>query len=177
MNNNELMHYGVLGMKWGHRKASPYTTQMRNAKLKYKNDKKRINSAYTKAGEAYDRATKGGRIDNKKADRALDSAADKWAADRKSAKTAYKQKKASIKTERKNALNKAYNEINKKTSFGEKLLTNSATRKKAAKYVVDNNMSIEEARKKANKQAIRNTAAFAAVYGGVTVASLYKRNH
>lgn len=66
-----------------------------------------------------------------------------------------------------------------KTSFGEKLLFNSTTRKKAAKYVVDNNMSMKEARKKANKQALRNTAAFIGVYGGIGIAgaALYKLNH
>ena len=90
-------------------------------------------------------------------------------------KKAYKQ----AKKERKNALNKTYKEINKKTSFGEKLLFNSTTRKKAAKYVVDNNMSMKEARKKANKQALRNTAAFIGVYGGIGIggAALYKLNH
>lgn len=54
---------------------------------------------------------------------------------------------------------------------------NSATRKKAAKYVVDNNMSMKEARKKANKQALRNTAVFIGAYSGIKVAAQYKMNH
>lgn len=184
MNNNELMHYGVLGMKWGHRKANPYSTQMRNAKLKYKSNKKRIDSAYTRAGEAYDKATKGGRIESKKADRALDAAADKWGADRKAAKAAYKAEKTGIKQQRHNAkverkqrINDTYESIQKNASVKEKLLYNDATQKKVAKYVVDNNMSMKEARKKANKQALRNTAAFIVAYGGIKVATQYKMNH
>ena len=34
---------------------------------------------------------------------------------------------------------------------------NNATRKKAAKYVVDNGMTVEQAKSRANKDAIRNT--------------------
>lgn len=180
MNNNELMHYGVLGMKWGHRKANPYLTQMRNAKLKYKSNKNRIDSAYTRAGDAYNKATKGGRIESKKANRALDAAADKWGADRKAAKAAYKAERAGIKQERHNAkverkqrINDTYNSMQKNASAKEKLLYSNATRKKAAKYVVDNNMTVKEATKKANKEAIRNTVAFMAVYGGLAAVHLH----
>ena len=49
---------------------------------------------------------------------------------------------------------------------------NNATRKKAAKYVVNNNMSMSEAKKKANKAAVRNTALMMAAYGAVTVGSI-----
>lgn len=61
--------------------------------------------------------------------------------------------------------------------MGEKLTYNNATRKKAAKYVVDNGMTVEQAKSRANKDAIRNTGAILAVYGTVAVASLYKMNH
>ena len=53
---------------------------------------------------------------------------------------------------------------------------NESTRKKAAKYVVDHNMPIAEAKKKAKKEALRNTAVLLAVYGGAHVASVYQLN-
>lgn len=120
MNKNELMHYGVPGMKWGHHKANPYVTSMQNARSRYKNNKKQINSAYTKAGEAYDRATKGGKISNKKADRALDAAADKWASDRKSAKAAYKQDKINIKKQAVSDYNKKFNSAERASNIADK---------------------------------------------------------
>ena len=72
----------------------------------------------------------------------------------------YQQKKQ----ERKQKIKKVYNDMNKKASIGEKMLYNSATRKKAAKYVVNNNMSVSEAKKKAQGEALKNTAAFLAIY-------------
>lgn len=120
MNQNELMHFGVKGMKWGHHKANPYVTSMQNAKSRYKSNKKQINSAYTKAGEAYDMATKGSKISNKKADRALDAAADKWASDRKSAKIAYKQDKINIKKKAVSDYNKKFNSAERASNIADK---------------------------------------------------------
>lgn len=120
MNQNELMHYGVPGMKWGHHKANAYVTYMQNAKLRYKSNKKQIDSSYTKAGAAYDRATKGGRVPNKKADRALDAAADKWASDRKSARAAYKQDKINIKKKYVSDYNKKFNSAEKASNIADK---------------------------------------------------------
>ena len=90
-----------------------------------------------------------------------------------SAKNAYKN----AKRERENAINKTYRSINKNSSFGEKLIYNDATRRKAAQYVVDNDMSVDEAIKKSNSEAIRNTAMFIAAYGAVSVASGILSNH
>ena len=56
------------------------------------------------------------------------------------------------------------------------MVYNDATRKKAAKYVVDKNMSVADATKKAKGDAWRNTAAMLAVYGAVTVYGLKKLN-
>lgn len=90
-----------------------------------------------------------------------------------SAKNAYKN----AKRERKNAIKDTYKGINKNTSFSEKLMFNDQTRWKAAQYVVDNDMSVDEAIKKSNSEAIRNTAMFIAAYGAVSVASGILSNH
>ena len=53
---------------------------------------------------------------------------------------------------------------------------NNATRKRAANYIVKNNMSVEEATKRAHSDAKRNTAVFVAAYGAITLASIYAAN-
>lgn len=90
-----------------------------------------------------------------------------------SAKTDYKK----AKLERKQQIKNTYKSLNKNASLGEKLTYNNATRKKAAKYVVDNDMTVEQAKARANKDAIRNTGAILAAYGTVAAVSLYKMNH
>lgn len=72
---------------------------------------------------------------------------------------------------RKNKIDDAYEEVKTSTSMLEAATFSDGTRKKAAKYVVDKGMSVSEAKKKANKEAVRNTAALLAVYGGVAVAT------
>ena len=52
MRQDELMHYGVPGMRWGHRKARPLSAERSryvNAKATYKADKKAYSKAYDKA--------------------------------------------------------------------------------------------------------------------------------
>ena len=59
-------------------------------------------------------------------------------------------------------------------SFGEKFSSNQATVRKAAKYVVDRNMTISEATKKATSEARRNTAIAVAAMGAYTVSQIYR---
>ena len=84
---------------------------------------------------------------------------------KKAAKTA--------KADRKSKIRDTYLEINSKTKLADALIYNSATRKKASKYVVDNDMSFEDATKKAKGEALRNTAIFIGVYGAMKVAEKY----
>lgn len=79
------------------------------------------------------------------------------------------------KHKRKNAINEQYKKIQSKTSLGDKILFSNATRKRTAKYIIDNNMTMSEARKKANKDAIRNTAISLGVIGGLSVAEIARR--
>lgn len=172
---NELYHHGVKGMKWGHRKTLP-TSSLRNqvdsTKTTYKNAKKAynksFNDAYKHRAEAYSFS--------KERRKANDARWAKTLVDANkldSAKTDYKK----AKSERKQKIKDTYKSLNKSASLGEKLTYNNATRKKAAKYVVDNGMTVEQAKSRANKDAIRNTGAILAAYGTVAAVSLYKMNH
>lgn len=83
-----------------------------------------------------------------------------------------KKAKQEAKLSRKWEINKTKQSLDNTASTADKLIYNEATRKKAAKYIVDKNMSVEEATKKAKGDAWRNTAVFVAAYGAITYASV-----
>ena len=165
-----LEHFGVKGMKWGVR-----NERVRSAKSEYKKARKAYNKSFNKAHN-YSGNHPISQFVTKKGKAKSDALWNQAISDANQldlAKSAYK----SAKQERKNAINKTYRSINKNSSFGEKLIYNDATRRKAAQYVVDNDMSVDEAIKKSNSEAIRNTAMFIAAYGAVSVASGILSNH
>ncbi len=176
-NDDYLMHYGVKGMKWGHRKAqslqvSDTRRRFDSAKADYKSAKKDYNKAYNKAYNYSNRHMVSQFISKKKsaeADKRWADAHDK-ALKTYDAKKEYKQ----AKQERKQQIKDTYKKIDKNASFGEKFLYNDATREKAAKYVVDNNMSIKEANARAKSDAKRNTALILSAYGAVAVGAYIK---
>ena len=176
-NDDELQHHGVKGMKWGVRRSrqqlSTSDTRKRydSAKEDYKAARKAYNKSYNQAYN-YSSLHPIGQFTNKKkqaeSDRRWDDAINK--ADKlNTAQDNYRQ----AKRDRKQKIAETHRDINKNTKLSEKLIYNDATRKKAAKYVVDNNMTVAEATKRANKDAIRNTVAFIGVYGAITAATLY----
>lgn len=177
MRKDELMHYGVKGMKWGHRKALPISSQRARydaAKQQYKADRKAYSKSFDKAYSYSNRhpiSQYVGKKQKAESNRLWEDANDKAIQATKS-KYAMKQ----VKNERKLNIKNTYNDIQKNASKKEKLIYNDATRRKAAKYVVDNNMSINDAKKKANKDAIRNSAIILGTYGAIKVASLYMNN-
>ena len=214
MYENELIHYGVKGMKWGVRRA-----ERRDTIQKYKkeyNDMTKNDSRLTKtmnklagSDKVYavskyaankqiktygpgslravsNKAAAAGRvagIESKVANRNNNSKKTGFQRDVDALKAnvgarmnVVREAKAANKA-RKQKINDAYSEVKKNySSFGEKLLYNNATRKAAAKYMVDNNMSMSDAKKRANKTAIRNTTVLLAAYGAYTVANLKLNN-
>ncbi len=115
MSNNELMHYGVLGMKWGKRKTS--------------------------LGNRY----------HSRAARSVQKVADEHRA-----KAVASQKKYDIKRERKQAINKAYQNIIKSESVGSRMTYQKDVYKKAAKNMINKGMDQKTAVSKAKIAAWRN---------------------
>ena len=99
-NDDELMHYGVLGMKWGRRKANP---QLSNTKKAYKQAKKEYNKAYNSAYGYSSRHPVGQFVSKKKKAESNKRWADVVTAAKKEkqAEDAYKAEKAKIKAEQK----------------------------------------------------------------------------
>lgn len=164
-----LEHFGVKGMKWGVRKQ-----KVLNAKSEYKKARKAYSKSYNKAyrNSAHHPITQFTSKKGKAKSDALWKKAMSDADQLNSAKRAYKK----AKRERKYAIEDTYTGINRNTSFINKLMFNDATRRKAAKYVVDNDMPVDEAIKKTNHEAIRNTALILAACGAVSVASGIRSN-
>lgn len=174
--SDELYHYGVKGMRWGHRKnvydvnAAYYNKRAKklDAKAKRNQQMAGMQRAAANSGNPNGLLSKGNQINanyyQKRADK-LTAKADK-------SRTMAKLNSQASK--RKNDLKSTYKQLNKEASFKDKLLYNDATRKQAAKYVVDNGMSVAEATKKANNVAKRNTAIVLGAYGAVAVGAYMK---
>lgn len=90
MNDNELMHYGVLGMKWGVRKAAKRYPSVRTAKKQARKD----NRDYSRAFDQYSR-TWVGKNRRTAATNNVIRTAEKSAASDKAYKKAYKSAKNS----------------------------------------------------------------------------------
>lgn len=73
---------------------------------------------------------------------------------------------------KKNRIDDAYEDVKTETEMWETMIFSDNVRKEAAKYVVEKNMSVQEAKKKANKEAAVVVAAQLAVWGALTVADM-----
>lgn len=170
---DELYHFGVPGMKWGKRKALPKSdlrkrydaakTERNKKYLESQNaDRKAINYSDRHFVTQFTQAKR-----KRESDRLWDESFKKADAYDK-AKKDFKQ----VKKERKEKLKESYKDIKRNSSIVEKVLYNTATRKKAAKYVTDHNMTIADAKKRANSDARRNTAIALGVIGATTIAEI-----
>lgn len=171
---NELYHHGVKGMKWGVRKkrqleVSDTRKNYDDARLKYKQAKKGYSKSYNEAYN-YSNSHPVSQFTNRKrsaeSDRRWDEAIKK-ADELNKAKANYKR----AKRDRRVKIDEMTKAVNKSSSAHNRLIFNDATRRKAAKYIVDHNMSMDDAIKKANGEAIRNSAALIAAYGAVKIVS------
>lgn len=172
---DELYHYGVKGMRWGHRRALP-TSDLRNRYDRAKAAKKEANKEYSKSfNKYYNKSHQAFSLSKKKREANDARLTDAWDKGQKANQADNKFK--AVKKERKQAIRDTHKQLEKQASFKEKLTYNSATRKKAAKYIVDNNMSVSEATKKAKGDAWRNSAALVATYAAIGVGVAYMNNH
>lgn len=132
MNNNELMHYGVLGMKWGHRKAQP-TSSVGRAKAAYMQAKKDYNKSYNSAYGYSSRHAIGQFVSKKKraeSDRRWNDASDKAKA-LDSAKKAYKNEKKAAKKAAVKDYSKTYNTASRMSDAADKKWSEVKERHKA----------------------------------------------
>lgn len=183
---DELYHYGVPGMKWGVRKKqygeSDISSDYKKAKAAYKTAKKDYNDAfnkyYNKSYQAYSLSKKKRAANDERFADAINKgiALDKAKKSYKSAKETRRQAIKSAKETRQQAIKTTSNDLRKQASFAEKLVYNSATHKRAAKYVVDNNMTVADATKKAKTDAWRNSVAFVAGLAAVSIGAEYLKN-
>ena len=173
MYDNELYHFGVKGMKWGHRKALP-KSDLRNRYDRARAEKKAAYKEYSKSyNYAYNRSANPIPLALTKKGRAKTDAAWKNTYDAANKTIAATDKFKAVKKERKQALKDAYKDVNKNTSLATKaFVMNKNSRKAVAKYMVDNNMSMTDAKKKVNKEIVRDTAILLGVSGGLSVATL-----
>lgn len=184
MSSTYLIHHGIKGQKWGVRRFQTKLGSLTSAgKKRYANVKESL------SGNKYDRRNrkiqkdidsfkkhKNGMYD-KKGNQLLskeDVQSSIKALEKKQEINSAKSAKIQAKQVRKKAIKSTYKTINKTATKKDKFIYNNATRKLAAKYVVDKKMTLEEANKKAKSKANRNTAIFVATYAGVMAYNIYK---
>lgn len=156
--DGELYHYGVKGQKWGVRRY-----QNKDGSLTSDGQKKKL--AFTQS-DGY-RNTLRKVMSNKTINKAANNLTEL---------NMERARQKEAKKERKQQLKSTYKNLKDKAGLGERLLYTSGTRRKAAKYIVDNNMSVEEATRRSKGEARRNTAILLGVYGAIAVGSFMAQN-
>lgn len=161
---NALAHYGILGMKWGIRR---YQDEKGNysaaGKKRYIRDK---TSGIQKDIDSF-KSVKNGIKDKKGRQLLTKEDVDSSVAGLKAQKA-----KQEAKLSRKWDINKVSTDFDRTATLAEKFVYNEATRKRAAKFVVDNNLSMSAALKKAKGEAWRNTAIYVGVMGGLSLSKI-----
>lgn len=160
MNNDELMHYGVLGMKWGKRKN--YYGQSGD---KYRASNGVTVGAPKNARVAAFRKVQGSKLGGAalngmaKANTAFYGRGKSKATWQNIEKQTRKETDAVREANKahKKAINKAYDNIRKSESIGSRMTYNSATYRKAAKNMVNKGMDQKTAVSKAKAAAWRNS--------------------
>lgn len=175
---DELKHYGVVGMKWGHRKRQTFIPDSRlsntrnkydSTKFNYKNAKQDYNKSFKKAyrysqthpvsqfyGKNKTKTETNWNDASKKA-----TTYDKAKSDYKAAK---KDRNQQIKSAKANIKN---NDLRTITPGAKKL---------AAKFVVDQNMPVNKAVKTANKLAVQKAVSMLEISGALAITALTIKN-
>ena len=169
MKNDELMHYGRKGMKWGEHiygkkyPASETRRQVESSKQNYESSKQNYKTAKRKFDRSYNEAqsyssrypvTQYTKKSRREESNALWKQVDKDRAEKRASKQAYKDAKSQYKTAKDNRKD----EINRTSR---NLVLDNDVDPKASRYIaknlVDNNMTLEEAEKKYKTERTRNT--------------------
>ena len=168
MKNDELMHYGRKGMKWGEHiygkkyPASETRRQVESSKQNYESSKQNYKTAKRKFDRSYNEAqsyssrypvTQYTRKSRREESNALWKQADKDLAEKRASKQAYKDAKSQYKAAKDNRKD----EIDRTSR---KLVLDNDVDPKVSRYIaknlVDNNMTLEEAQKRYRTERNRN---------------------